>query len=71
MAINLSGISHHQLKRGDLLTKKGYLRGFDKIEVELERFENLEHNSEAILYLGALRTTCRVLFLDSNKNLPH
>lgn len=67
VAINLSGISHHQLKRGDLLTKKGYLRGFDKIEVELERFENLEHNSEAILYLGALRTTCRVLFLDSNK----
>ncbi|WP_299545830.1 selenocysteine-specific translation elongation factor [uncultured Helicobacter sp.] len=65
VAINLSGISHNQLKRGDLLTKKGYLRGFDKIEVELECFKELQHNSEVMLYLGALRTTARVLFLDS------
>ncbi|MBX7490476.1 selenocysteine-specific translation elongation factor [Helicobacter turcicus] len=67
VAINLGGISHHNLKRGDLLTKKGYLRGFDKVEVELESFENIEHNSEVMLYLGALRTNCRVLLLDSNK----
>ncbi|MCI5969271.1 selenocysteine-specific translation elongation factor [Helicobacter sp.] len=67
VAINLQGISHHQLKRGYLLTKKGYLRGFDRIEVELESFSDVQHNSETMLYLGALRTTCRVLFLDSNK----
>ena len=67
VAVNLNGVSHQNLKRGDLLTKKGYLRGFDRVEVELECFENLEHNSEVMLYLGALRTACRVLFLDSNK----
>lgn len=67
VAINLNGISHKEIKRGDLLTKKGYLRGFDSIEVALEHFETLQHNSTVMLHIGALRTSCRVLFLDSKQ----
>ncbi|MDD6055949.1 MAG: selenocysteine-specific translation elongation factor [Helicobacteraceae bacterium] len=67
VAINLAGISHNELKRGDLLTKKGYLRGFDCIEVELELFTEILHNSVVQLYIGSMRCACRVLFLDSSK----
>lgn len=67
VAINLSGVSHQELKRGDLLTKKGYLRGFDSIEVEICAFETIEHNSEVQLFLGSLRCAARVLFLDKEK----
>lgn len=67
VAINLSGVSHQELKRGDLLTKKGYLRGFDSIEVEICAFESIEHNSKIQLFLGALRCVARILFLDKDK----
>ena len=67
VAINLSGISHNDLKRGDLLTKKGFLRGFDKIEVAITHFGEIAHNSQLQLYIGALRCVCRVLFLDEHK----
>ena len=67
VAINLSGISHNDLKRGDLLTKKGFLRGFDKIEVAITHFGEITHNSQLQLYIGALRCVCRVLFLDEHK----
>ncbi|WP_297812008.1 selenocysteine-specific translation elongation factor [uncultured Helicobacter sp.] len=67
VAINLSGVSHQELKRGDLLTKKGYLRGFDSIEVEICAFETIEHNSKVQLFIGALRCTARILFLDKSK----
>lgn len=67
VAINLSGVSHQELKRGDLLTKKGYLRGFDSIEVEICAFESIEHNSKVQLFLGALRCVARILFLDKDK----
>lgn len=67
VAINLSGVSHQELKRGDLLTKKGYLRGFDSVEVEICAFESIEHNSKVQLFLGALRCVARILFLDKDK----
>ncbi|TLD87271.1 selenocysteine-specific translation elongation factor [Helicobacter sp. MIT 05-5294] len=67
VAINLSGVSHQEIKRGDLLTKKGYLRGFDSIEVEIRAFEKIEHNAQVQLFIGAMRCDARVLFLDANK----
>lgn len=67
VAINLNGVSHQELKRGDLLTKKGYLRGFDSIEVEIRAFEAMEHNSEVQLFIGAMRCDARILFLDKDK----
>lgn len=67
IAINLSGVTHHRLKRGDLLTKKGYLRGFDRIEVEIYAFDEILHNSALELYLGALHCSVQILFLDTQK----
>ncbi|CAM2895777.1 selenocysteine-specific translation elongation factor [Helicobacter burdigaliensis] len=69
IALNLSGVNANELKRGDLLSKKGYLRSFDILEAKLELFAPLEHNSSVQLYMGALRTECRVLFLDKEQNL--
>ena len=67
VALNLSGVSHNELKRGDLLTKKGYLRGFDRVEVALHLFEEIPHNLEAMFFIGALKMSCRILFLEDTK----
>lgn len=67
VALNLSGVSHTELKRGDLLTQKGYLRGFDTLEVALELFGEIEHNSLLQFFIGAVATSCRILFLDNTK----
>lgn len=67
VAINLSGVSHNELKRGDLLTKKGYFRGFDTLEVSIELFSDVAHNSDVIFYIGALKCNARILFLDDSK----
>ncbi|WP_104721749.1 selenocysteine-specific translation elongation factor [Helicobacter mesocricetorum] len=67
VAINLSGISHNELKRGFLLTKKGYLRGFNGVEVCLELYENVAHNSEVLVFIGALKCKARILFLKSHQ----
>ncbi|TLE15599.1 selenocysteine-specific translation elongation factor [Helicobacter apodemus] len=67
IAINLAGISHNALKRGYLLTKKGYLRGFNAVEVCLDLHENITHNSEVLVFIGSLKCKGKVLFL---KNHP-
>lgn len=67
IAINLAGISHNALKRGYLLTKKGYLRGFNAVEVCLDLHENVTHNNEVLVFIGSLKCKGKVLFL---KNHP-
>ena len=64
VALNLSGVTHNELKRGDLLAQKGYLRGFDSVDVGLSFLEKIEHNSELQLFIGSLKMGCRVLLLD-------
>ena len=58
VALNLSGISHHQLKRGFLLSQKGYLRGFDSIDVGI--FGAPQHNTIYQLYLGSSKLNAKV-----------
>ncbi|MCX2717915.1 selenocysteine-specific translation elongation factor [Helicobacter sp. MIT 21-1697] len=57
VALNLSGINHHQLKRGFLLSQKGYLRGFDSIDVGI--FGTPAHNATYQLYLGSAKLNAK------------
>ncbi|MDE5603029.1 MAG: selenocysteine-specific translation elongation factor, partial [Helicobacter sp.] len=67
VAINLSGVSHNDLKRGYLLTKKGYLRGFNTVEVCLDLYEDIAHNSEVLVFIGSLKCKGRILFLKNHQ----
>lgn len=65
-ALNLTGVSHQELERGFLLAPKGYLRGFDTIDVEIEPLEPIAHQLQAQLHLGAKRLEVNILHLEAN-----
>lgn len=70
VALNLSGISSHELKRGYLIATKGYLRGFKHLDVLLYGQKPLP--SFASLHIGAKKTEVKItpLFkLDSTRTL--
>ncbi|WP_024787770.1 MULTISPECIES: selenocysteine-specific translation elongation factor [unclassified Lebetimonas] len=67
LAINLN-ISHNELKKGYLLSTKGYLRGFKLIDVYIAPVEGKEikHNMEVLFISGAKRIPAKILMFDSN-----
>ncbi|RDU69572.1 selenocysteine-specific translation elongation factor [Helicobacter cholecystus] len=59
VALNLSGVRANELKRGMLISKKGYLRGFDKLDVYLFGFNSLP--KYASLHIGAKRVNVKII----------
>ncbi|RDU59533.1 selenocysteine-specific translation elongation factor [Helicobacter marmotae] len=62
VAFNLSQINHTELQRGYLLAPKGYLRGFDSIDVGV--FGEIKHNMIYQCYLGTQKFNAKVQLLD-------
>jgi selenocysteine-specific elongation factor len=67
-AINLSGISHNEISKGMLLTKKGFLRGFKDIDVVIHKNSgsNIKHASELTLFFGTMALNCKILILSED-----
>jgi selenocysteine-specific elongation factor len=63
VAINLNTKS--EIKKGYLLSQKGYLRNFDLIEAKLTAFENIKHNQTYQLLIGSKTLTAQVLIYNS------
>jgi len=65
VAINLN-ISHKELKKGYLLSTKGYLRGFKLIDVFVKAVEGkkLFHNMEVLFISGAKRIPGKLLMFN-------
>lgn len=66
-ALNLQGINVSQVKRGDLITKKGFVRGFDEIDIYFKclKDKKLNHNKTYTLFIGAKKVDVKVLLFDS------
>ena len=66
-AINLN-ISHQELKKGYLLSSKGYLRGFKLIDVYIEPVSGKEiaHNMDVLFISGAKRISGKILMFNPN-----
>ncbi len=62
VALNLSGIDG--LKKGYLLTKKGYLRGFKHIDIYLH--DSVKHNLEVVFCIGSKKVNGKILNLSEN-----
>ncbi|GAB6045711.1 selenocysteine-specific translation elongation factor [Caminibacter profundus] len=65
VAINL-GISHKELKKGYLLSTKGYLRGFKLIDVYVEPVKDKEifHNMNVLFISGSKKIPAKLLLFD-------
>ncbi|WP_066387611.1 selenocysteine-specific translation elongation factor [Helicobacter himalayensis] len=65
VALNLSNISINEIKRGMLITQKGFMRGSKFIDANLRLLKALKNNATYQLYLGAKRVSVRVNMLES------
>lgn len=68
-ALSLSNIQHEELKKGMLLTKKGYIRGFKKIDLFLKTVEGraLPHNANISLHVGSLKINGNLLHVKADE----
>lgn len=70
-ALNLSSVDINSLQRGDIITKKGFLRGFDTIDISFKCLKNkkLNHNQTYTLFIGSKKIDAKVLLFDSLTSL--
>ena len=60
-AINLSNFSAHELEKGMLLTKKGYMRGFFECDIYFEAKESIPHNAKVTIHVGSKQLEATLL----------
>ncbi|MPL73535.1 Selenocysteine-specific elongation factor [bioreactor metagenome] len=72
-ALNLQNIDANSLRKGDLITKKGYIRGFDGIDISFKCLKNkkLNHNQTYTLFIGAKKVDVKVLLFDCISSLEN
>ncbi len=74
VAVNLAGVSHNDLARGDLLAPPGRVRATDLVDAQLRVVAGaarpLKHNDRLDLFVGAAETPCRVALLDAEELAP-
>lgn len=63
VALNLVGVNSNELRRGMLISKKGYLRGFDSLDVLLFGFSSLP--KYATMHIGAKKVNVKITLLHS------
>ncbi len=70
-ALNLQNIKATQLQRGDLISKKGFLRGFDTLDISFKclKGKELHHNRVYSLFIGSKKVEVKVLLFDSTTSL--
>ena len=73
-AVNISGITVDQIKRGDVITHPGNYRSTWRIDASFRLLRDvsqpLRHNTEVKLFVGAAELLARVRLLGSDELLP-
>ncbi len=74
VAVNLAGIHHAQVVRGDMLTLPDKLAPTSLLDAHLRLLATaprpLEHNTQLDLFIGAAELSCRVALLDQDVLAP-
>ncbi len=70
-ALNLQNIKPTELKRGDIISKKGFLRGFDYLDIYFKALKGkeLHHNRTYSLFIGSKKVEVKALLFDSVTSL--
>ncbi|MQF69662.1 selenocysteine-specific translation elongation factor [SAR202 cluster bacterium AD-804-J14_MRT_500m] len=74
LAVNLSGVSHDDVNRGDVLTKPGWLRPTNLINARVKLIPNaprpLKHNARVGFHVLVSETPARIRLLDTRQLEP-
>lgn len=66
-AINLNGVKSSQIKKGFLISKKGYLRGFNTIDISFKTLKGkkLKHNQNYSIFIGSKKIEAKTLLFNN------
>ncbi len=72
-AINLSGVKTDDIKKGYIISKKGFLRGFDTIDISFESLKEkeLKHNQNYSIFIGSKKIEGKILLYNSTTSLKN
>lgn len=72
-AINLSGIKTNNIKKGFVISKKGYLRGFDTVDISFKALKGkkLKHNQNYSIFIGSKKIEGKILLFNSTDALEN
>ncbi|NOK57693.1 MAG: selenocysteine-specific translation elongation factor [Chloroflexi bacterium AL-W] len=74
VAVNITGISHHDVARGHVLTMPGTLQPTNVLDVHVRlvsaALKPLQQNMAVDLFVGAAEVPCRATLLDQEELLP-
>ena len=70
-AINLTNIDAKDIKRGFLISKKGYLRGFKSIDISFNALGDklVHHNRDYAIYIGSRKINAKILLYNALESL--
>ncbi|WP_298754193.1 selenocysteine-specific translation elongation factor [uncultured Arcobacter sp.] len=70
-ALNLQNVDVKSITRGDLITKRGYVRGFDGIDISFSclKDKKLLHDKTYTLFIGAKKVEVKTLLFDCISSL--
>ena len=72
VALNLANVDAKTLKKGFLISKKGYLRGFKNIDIAFSTLgekTKLKHNKNYSIYIGSKRFEAKITLFGSTEGL--
>ena len=74
LAVNLSGLAHDEVQRGEVLTTPGWLKPTIALDVRLRLVPDaprgLKHNSPVTFHIGATETVARIRLLEQDEARP-
>ncbi len=72
-AINLQGNSKSPLKKGTLLCKKGFIKGFNRVDVWVEGVSGheIKHDTELTIFIGTKQAKAKVLLLSQEQSVSN
>jgi selenocysteine-specific elongation factor len=70
-ALNIQGIDAKSIKRGMVISKKGFLRGFTQIDISYKNLKSKElvHNANYSIYLGSRKIEAKILMFDTENKI--
>jgi len=66
-AINLAGVKSSEIKKGFLISKKGYLRGFNSVDISFKALKGkkLKHNQSYSVFIGSKKVEGKALLFNT------